>query len=259
MDISNRSLVLLLIITVFLVGAAAVLTFGAQLAKTAKDTEPPLAAELKVEPEVHRSGWAGGSIERDGPLTIELEKGVDSVTAMIQCDMYKAERGAFEGGFAFESIPFGNCEVTLAGSNVCAPQDPRDTDAPPPCPSVAYGPVFPGDELTCRVTDGKTTCTGGAAASEAGTVSVKSVLPGYLQVDGETIGPLPIEATKMKVGRREIAVLLNDGRTMRWRLVVHPQETIKVLFPSPDGSAPTTPGPTDPITPPPAPPPLPPG
>lgn len=221
MDISNRSLVLLLIITVFLVVAAAALTFGAQLAKHAPVSVLPTVVDLTVEPEVHRAG--GTKILSQGPLTVELEPGVDARSAMIQCDMYKAERPVINGGFGFESIPFGNCEITLSGA------------------TTAYGPVFPGDELKCLITDGRTACTGGAASDLAGTVSIKSELPGFLQIDGDTIGPLPVEGLKMKVGKRQIAVLLEDGRTIRWTLTVQPQETIKLMFPSPDavGSVPS--------------------
>lgn len=223
MDISNRSLVLLLVITVFLVVAAALLTFGSQLAKHAPAVVTPSVVDLNVEPEVHRSG--GTRIKPEGPLTVELEPGVDAQSATIQCDMYKAERPLIDGGFGFESIPFGNCEITLSGA------------------TSAYGPVFPGDELKCLITDGHTACTGGAASDLAGTVSVKSELPGYLQVDGDTIGALPVDDLKMKVGKRQLAVLLNDGRTIRWTLSVQPQETIKLMFPSPDapGTVPAPP------------------
>jgi hypothetical protein len=224
-EISNRSLVLLLVVTVVLVLGAAVLTFGARL-KAANQPAPPLpTSEVDVVPEVHRSG--GTHIEAYGPATVTLLPESDARTAQIQCDMYKAERpiveaGPKEKGFAFEAIPFGtssgDCYLTLSGS------------------TVAYGPVFPGDTLTCGITDGKTTCTGGLAETKAGTVSVKSILPGMLQIDGEPIGPLPVENIRVKVGTRVLAIHADDGRSMKWKLVVQPEETLKILFPSPDAA-----------------------
>lgn len=244
MEISNRSLIILLVATVLLVVGAAVLTFGAKL-KAAAEGPPPLpTSQVEIIPEVHRSGKTG--IEAYGPATVTLGPDVDARSAQIQCSMYKAERPQVEEkggarGFAFEAIPFGtssgDCFLTLSGA------------------TTAYGPVFPGDELTCVITDGKTVCTGGLAETKAGTVSVKSTLPGVLQIDGETIGPLPVEAIRVKVGVRDLAVLLDDGRSMKWPLTVQPDETIKVLFPSPDGAAAPMPLGTPAVpTPPPAPP-----
>ncbi len=237
MEISNRSLILLLVVTVALVGGAAVLTFGAKLRAAAEGPPPLPSTEVEVIPEVHRSGKT--DILAYGPATVTVGPDVDVRSAQIQCAMYKAERPIVEEkagsrGFAFEAIPFGtssgDCFLTLSGA------------------TSAYGPVFPGDELTCLITDGKTICTGGQAETKAGTVSVKSTLPGVLQIDGEPFGPLPVEAVRVKVGTRELAVLLDDGRSMKWKLTVQPDETLKILFPNPDGAA--TP-PAVPVAPPP--------
>lgn len=226
MEISNRSLIILLVATVLLVAGAAVLTFGAKI-KAAAEGPPPLpSSQVEIIPEVHRSGKT--DIEAYGPATVTLGPDVDARSAQIQCNMYKAERPQVEEkggarGFAFEAIPFGtssgDCFLTLSGA------------------TTAYGPVFPGDELTCVITDGKTVCTGGLAETKAGTLSVKSTLPGVLQIDGDAVGPLPVEAIRVKIGVRELAVLLDDGRSMKWQLTVQPDETLKVLFPSPDGAA----------------------
>ena len=227
MEISNRSLIILLVVTVVLVVGAAVLTFGAKL-KAAVEGPPPLpSAEVDVLPEVHRSG--GTHIEAYGPATVTLLPDVDTRSAQIQCAMYRAERPLVEErggarGFAFEAIPFGtssgDCHLLLSNS------------------SIPYGPVFPGDELTCSITDEKTTCTGGLAETKAATVSVKSTLPGVLQIDGDPMGALPLEGLRMKVGVRELAVHLNDGRSMKWALTVQPDEIIKILFPDPGGVVP---------------------
>lgn len=245
MEISNRSLIILLLVTVVLVVGAAVLTFGSKL-RAAVEGPPPLpSSQVDVLPEVHRSG--GTHIEAYGPATVTLGPDVDTRSAQIQCAMYKAERPIVEEksgarGFAFEAIPFGtssgDCFLTLSGA------------------TSPYGPVFPGDALTCVITDGKTICTGGLAETKAATVSVKSTLPGVLQIDGDAMGALPLEALRVKVGVRELAVLLNDGRSMKWQLTVQPDEIIKILFPDPGGLPATPPAPVPPPAAPPIAPPV---
>jgi hypothetical protein len=170
-----------------------------------------------------------------------VQDGVESGTALLVCDMYKSERPFVDGGMSFESIPIGDCTVKLSGTD------------------VAYGPVYPGDTLECRAHERKTMCDGGIASDKAGTVTVRSAAAGRLFVDGEDMGPLPLEALRMKVGKRELVVRLDDGRKMTWKLVVQPDELIEVDFPAPPGTAATPPpagatGAAPPAAPPPPPP-----
>lgn len=217
MNISNRSLVLLLVVTVVLVAAAAAITLKTAPKPLVVEDVAPGVQEMDVLPEVHRSGGLQpDTVLSTGPLTAKVDAATDTRSATLSCgDMLRAERPVFEGGVAFEGVPFGNCTLVLNGA------------------ATAYGPVYPGDELECTVIDGRTSCTGGLAIAKAGTVSFKSTLPGQLLIDGESKGPLPVEAVKVPVGTRVVAVHLDDGRTMKWNLVVQPDEVIKVLFPDP--------------------------
>jgi hypothetical protein len=233
LDISNRSLILLLVITLVLVGAAAALTVGMSLGGSTIEPPPPVVVQATVQPNVVRSG--GKKIDVEGPLVVEVDKSLASppASALLTCDMYKSERPFWEGGMGFPSIPFGNCTVLFSGT------------------SVPYGPVFPGDRLVCSVAETKTVCTGGIAADKAGTLSVSSALPGTLEIDGEDLGALPLSNLKVKVGKRALVVHVTDGRTLSWALNVQPEEQIDVSFPDPtkptqtgiSGSAPPPPPP----------------
>lgn len=216
MDISNRSLVLLLILTLMLVGAAAALTVG--LTYSTAPPPPDVVAtvasdEIRVVPEVIRRG--GQKIDPKGPLIVEVAKGTIAPSALLVCDMYKSERPFYQGGMGFETIPFGDCSVKLSGTD------------------HAYSPVYPGDRLICATVDRKTECTGGIAAEKAGVVTIQAAVDGILWVDDEELGPLPLEAQRLKVGRRDLVLKFSDGRYMKWALVVQPEEEIDVYFPWP--------------------------
>jgi hypothetical protein len=214
LNISNRSLVLLLIVTLILVGGAAALTVTLSMKDAAGAPVVVASADVQVVPEVVRK--EGKPIDPKGPLLVAVPKGQKYDSATLKCDMFVAERPFYEGGMAFESIPFGDCQVLLVGS------------------TKGYGPVYPGDRLECTVTDGTTTCSGGIAADKAGTVTITSVAGGTLTVDGKDEGALPAEV-KLRVGKRAVVVTLPDGRKMSWNLVVQPEEVISVAFPAPPG------------------------
>lgn len=213
MDISNRSIALLLVVTLLLVAGAAALTFGPPIG-----TSPPAPVakemDLHLKPEVVRRG--GRKVAGEGPLTVQVERHTSYETALLECDMYKSERPLDSGRVVFPTIPFGECSILLVGTE------------------IPYAPVYPGDRLTCVGVDGQTQCTGGVAARRAAQVSVRAALPGRLDVDGDPYGALPLENLRMKVGERNLVVRLDDGRTLRWKLVVQPEETIDLYFPDPD-------------------------
>lgn len=214
MNISNRSLVLLLVVTLILVGGAAALTVTLSMKDAASAPVVSASTDVQAVPEVVRKG--GKPIDPKGPLLVAVPKNQKYDSATLKCDMFVAERPFYEGGMAFESIPFGDCQVLLVGS------------------TKGYGPVYPGDRLECSVTDGTTSCTGGIAAEKAGTVTITSVAGGSLSVDGKDEGALPAEV-KLRVGKRALVVTLPDGRKMTWNLVVQPEEVISVAFPAPAG------------------------
>jgi hypothetical protein len=220
LDISNRSLVLLLMITLVLVGFAGVLTAGLSMSasRITADVAVALAPETLVQPHVERRG-GGQTIDPQGPLLLKLGAGASAGSAMLVCDMYKSERPFVRGELAFPTLPYGDCSVRLSGT------------------TTAYAPVYPGDALVCAGAEDVTQCTGGLAAEHAGTVSVTSALPGALSVDGEPLGRLPQTDLHLKIGRRQLEVTLEDGRTLRWSLIVQPGERVFVNFPSPDGDA----------------------
>jgi hypothetical protein len=221
-DISNRSLVILLGITIVLIGGAAALTMRSAIAPLfATNTEKPPEKPPALLPLVTRDG--GKELHPDGPLIVTLAHGKSAPTAMLTCVVYKSERPFYQGKLGWDSVPDGDCSVRLSGSE------------------TAYGPVFPGDDLECEVDGKRTRCTGGMAAEHAGVVSVASALPGSLEVDGDDFGHLPLTQLKLRVGKRSLIVHLDDGRPLEWTLDVQPDERISVSFPSPD--APVAPAP----------------
>jgi hypothetical protein len=232
-EISNRSITLLLFVTVSLVAGALALTFFKNQSGSVTGGEAR-AMDFHLKPEVVRTGGikSPGSARahttegtsphavavdvKDGPLVVEIERVGAYDAARLVCDMFMSERPFERNKVVFPTIPFGECSIRLVGTE------------------VAYAPVYPGDALRCDGVDGQTQCTGGVAARQAATVTVRSALPGALEVDGDPYGPLPLENLRIKVGERQLAVRLDDGRILRWKLVIKPEEQIDVYFPSPD-------------------------
>lgn len=213
MNISNRNIVVLAIVTLMLVIGAIALSLAPEPAAQPQ-AQAPRQLDFHFRPEVVRRG--GRKVETEGPLVVRVERSGDYESAMLVCDLYKSERPFDSGRVVFPTIPFGECSVRLIGTE------------------IPYAPVYPGDTLNCVGIDGQTQCTGGVAARKAAQVSVRSELPGSLELDGDPFGPLPLENLRMKVGERHLAVRLDDGRTLRWKLVVKPEEVIEVYFGSPD-------------------------
>lgn len=217
MEVSNRSLVLLLGVTLALLAGAIVLSID--LSTLDDGPLQPGPDVLQLMPEVRRSGAV--VLDHEGPLLVNVR--VDDgqpapTTALLQCESYKSERPVDPARSLvwYTSVPIGNCTLRLF-----------ESDAP-------YGPVYPGDELECRSLNGFTDCTGGQALEHAGVLSVTSATGGALALDGVELGPVPVSGIDAPVGRHVVEVTLDDGRVLMWNLIVHPDEEIHMRFPDPD-------------------------
>ena len=208
MQLSNRALLLFALFAAILAGTALWLEYGAR---------PPVALAIDAPPPpliptVRREG--GREVAPSGPLRVRLEGGRAS-SATLSCDgVFRSQRPFERGAVAFPTIPLGQCSVMLQG-----------TDVP-------YEPVYPGDQLACRNQDGITACSGGLAVSYAARVSIGSETAGEVYVDGEDAGRLPVSDHPVRVGKRLVVARFDDGTTASWTLVVSPDETIHMHFPS---------------------------
>lgn len=217
LEISNRSLMILLGVTVSLVLAAVLLTLVGR--RTDSNLDVQASNDYRIMPVVTRAGGARPEASVD-PLVVHLRADATAMAATLTCTQVETQRQFVEGEVYWEQVPAdGNCKLLLAGTK------------------TPYGPVFKGDQLECGANGDVTACTGGLASLGAATVSVASALPGVLEVDGVDIGRLPVERTQFEVGKRELVVRLDDGRILRWTLNVQPNEQIGISFPSPDAPA----------------------
>lgn len=215
MEITNRSILVLVAVTVVLLAIALLLALQPTAPPPRASPEAP--APKRLIPQVTREG--GETIESSGPLTVSLQRGASAETASLLCQMFRSERAFRRGVLQFPTIPLGDCALKLTGSE-------RE-----------YAPVFPGDRLSCRVHEGRTECTGGVAWEKAATVSVSSDLPGTLRLNGQEVGELPAVGLKLNVGGNLIEVALSDGSSHQWDLRVSPRERVQVHFPVPGGDA----------------------
>ncbi len=212
MQITNRDLALMAA-SAFVVMAAAVLLTASRMSRP--EPTAPLSPDLvTVRPEVQRTG--GSRLDPRGPLTVRLTRPGEHV--LVTCDLFKAQRSVTGGAATFSTLPVGDCALSVDGAR-------------------PYGPVYPGDVLRCGVGEGVTRCTGGLATSRAATVAITSDAPAELFVDGDAVGPLPVRTT-MRVGQRELRIAYPDGRHARYRLVVEPDQQVKLSFPAPSGYEP---------------------
>lgn len=219
MDISNRALVILLAVTLVLVVASAALTLGGR-GRGDRSLSNANGSDLRIMPVVTRAG--GGLPEKShDPLVLTLREDTSAAAATLSCTLVEAQRAIVEGEVYWDQVPAdGNCKVRLDATS-------------------AYAPVFRGDQLTCWIEGDATVCSGGLATMGAAYVSIASALPGVLDIDGKDYGHLPVVRIQLEVGKRELVVHLDDGRTLRWTLTVQPNEQIGVAFPSPDATMPT--------------------
>jgi len=149
-----------------------------------------------------------------GRLKVKVPLESASRTAMLVCDTYKSER-SFEpdGQVTFPSVPVGNCGIRLSGTE------------------TQFAPVYPGDELDCEPVDAATRCTGAIAVERAGKVHITSDFQGSILVDGEEIGPVPVDEWPLPVGEHHIELVRDDGKSTSWTLRVAADEELWVHFP----------------------------
>jgi hypothetical protein len=212
-DVSNRSLLLLLGITVLLVSGAAFLTLRSRI-QVEEPPAPTGPTSVKILPDVSRQG--GRDLHPTGVLIVTLEEGQSARSATLECPAIKSERPFFEMKLGWDSVPDANCTLRLDGTE------------------AAFGPVYPSDELLCHADANRTVCTGGVASTHMAVMAVTSKLPGTLEVDGDDVGQLPLADISLRPGMRSLVVHLDDGRAMEWTLGVKPDEHVTVNFPSPD-------------------------
>ena len=209
MQLSNRTLALFALFTAMLAGTALWLEYGSR-PPVAQTTEA--APPRPLLPDVSREG--GREVAPAGPLRVRLRSG-RSASATLSCDgVFRSQRPFERGSVAFPTIPLGQCHLRLQGAD------------------IPYEPVFPGDRLSCWNEDTTTQCRGGLAATYTARVSIDGAEPGTVFVDGEDLGPLPVEGHSVRVGKRLIIVQFEDGTMATWTLTVSPDETITMHFPS---------------------------
>jgi hypothetical protein len=160
-------------------------------------------------PIVQRSG--GFVLNTTGPLAIALPND-RHVAVHLSCALLKQTVDPQEGVARFDSIPNSNCTILLDG-----------TDKP-------YGPVFPGDWLSCGKKDGETVCKGGLAVRHSGKVSIKADYPAELELDGKRMGPLPFSNLPMSVGKHIILLTDDSGGRAKWSVNVAAEERVSLHF-----------------------------
>ncbi|MBN2798965.1 MAG: hypothetical protein JXX28_07435 [Deltaproteobacteria bacterium] len=213
MEITNRSIVLLVALIVVLGLGATLLGYLLTLDRGPRSDTPQLDRHVDLMPTVFRRG--GARLETRGPVEVRLSKGSNQGTISLTCDSHRSERPFIDGLAFFDSIPLGDCSLTFSSQD------------------DAFGPVLPGDKLVCHTKDYITHCAGSLADAHPASLDVSSELPGVLFVDGEEIGPLPLKALHQRMGTHELMVVTEEGVTLHWPLKVNADEGVEVHFPSP--------------------------
>lgn len=217
MQISNRSLLLILVAAVALVGAALWLALRPKAPPTqVAENDVMDDVILDEPPDVNRSG--GIEWKPEGPVEVFS---AENTLVKLECDGLRKERRIREGKATFDSIPPAGCDLMLHPDG--------EEEAPKVVP---FYPLLPGDVVTCRVERKEIACDGSLAEKHAATMVAWSQGPGMVKVDGEEIGPVPIEDYKLPVGRHRIEFVGRRARSS-WTLTVSPDEFIEILFHSP--------------------------
>ncbi len=196
---------------VVLMGALIVASGALVMADRAIPIDMGNAGASGVSPTVTREGHA--TIVPKGDITVQME---GRNRALLKCGVIKTERSAVEGTAVFESPPPEACTIAIDGRK-------------------PYGPVYGGDDLECFPVEDMTECLGGIAAKLKAKVSIESDLGGDFFMGGDYYGALPLYDLRVKPGERWIRVEINDGLVYEYKLYVHPDETVHLHFPAPDG------------------------
>jgi len=222
-QISNRSLLLLLVAAVALVSAAVWLTLRPPAPPSEMTEEEVRATVVDEPPDVKRSG--GSDWKPQGPVTVTAAEGS---LVKLDCDGLRKERRVSEGVASFDQIPPAGCYLSLV--------PPQDDDSPAPTDEqdklIPFYPLLPGDNVTCRREKVDVACDGSLAQAHAATLVAWSQGPGVVKLDGEEIGEVPIEDYKVPVGQYRLQFEGERARSSS-TLTVRPDEFIEILFHSP--------------------------
>lgn len=237
MQISNKTLLALLVAAVALVSTAVWLTLRPPKVNTAPKVTPDQLVQQNVlasPPTVTRqegSGWVP-----EGPVTVNAESGL---IAKLDCDGLRKERAVTEGAARFETIPTAGCHLSLLEAT------PDDGTAKPQA-STPFYPLLPGDEVTCIVeqsaASSTTRCNDSLAEAHAATLVVTSGASGTVLIDGQVVGPVPVEGHRLPVGVHTVSFEGERGKKEH-PLTVKADEfvTIEFMMPLRDSPAPAEP------------------
>lgn len=197
--------------TVLLVLLAAVATLWSPVLSMIEggDVSSIVKTQQKKRPIVVRSG--GFVLNTTGPLAIALPKN-RHIAVHLSCGLLKQIVDPREGVARFDSIPNSDCTIRLDGTD------------------TAYGPVFPGDWMSCVIADGATQCEGGLAVRHAAKVSIKADYPAKLQMDGVIMGSLPFTDISMSVGTHILLLTDDSGGRAKWSVNVAADERVSLHF-----------------------------
>jgi hypothetical protein len=217
--ISNQSLVALLIAAVALIGVAVWLVLRPPPAPTAAEVAPEETI-LDVPPTVYRRSQS--TFDPSGPVVVHAEEGR---LIALECDRMRMEREITGGVATFETVP------TKTGCSLHFVTNELDD------PFIPFSPILPGDDVMCRVDAKAVVCDGSLASLHAGTIRAWSPGEGELKIDGELVGPVPIDNHRLPVGKHKLEFTGKRARSS-WTLTVRPDESIDIMFHSParDGS-----------------------
>lgn len=229
MDITNRSIAILLFVALALGSAGALFSihrFGENAQAPQITNAGPHV--VFVIPEITRTQGTGP--RADGPLLVRIDHTTRAKTATLTCGVYKAQRRFENRQVEFPSVPTSDCQLKLEGS------------------LYRYSPILPGDILRCSEKSGETRCVGSGLDSQIGTLSIRTDVIATVDIDDKPLGQLPIENHKVRAGAHTLVVNIEGGATVHWTLVVNGMEEINMFFPV-SKTLPSAPRPPPPVNP----------
>ena len=172
-------------------------------------TEPP----PPFQPDVERS--ATENPQFSGPVTLKLAPGEKSLWARLTCPFFKSKKPLSNGEASFPEPP-PDCKLEIQGAR------------------TGYAAVYPGDRLVCGLdADRRVRCTGGVAQKYAGQLTVETLQPAAVFVDGKPVGKAPTQDMTTTVGPHAVRVQYESGFEQNWTIQVDPNERIRMRFPNP--------------------------
>jgi len=238
-EITNRTIAILISVTLVLVLCAVWFTFDPRPAEVVTSTyfrpDPQPEKPPAVIPLVKRAGK--GEFTPKGSLEIRSKAGAQADTATLLCGdvefpLFRAQQKLKRNQAYFAELSSDGCTVILQ-KTLDASEGEYEAFKP------GYGPVYPGDKVTCTVRDARTWCEGGVAHKRSGSVTIRAAVPASISVDGEDLGTLPVENRKMRMGKHQLKITYGSGRESEWPLNIGADEAIQVFFPEPKGASTT--------------------